>query len=267
MLRIEWITLYIALGALVGFMAGLLGAGGGGILVPLLTSMFTYQGMSTDNVVHVAVGTSLTCMIISSAASARAHASRGNVEWPIVRGMAPGIILGAFLITQGAANLESAFISLFFALFMALIAAQMFFVWHPKPSRKPPTLRGLISVGFGIGSVSALAAVGGGFLTVAYLGYKNVSMKSAVGTASAIGFAIAIAGTVGYVISGWSRTLSDPYTLGFIYLPAFVAISLTSSVVAPYGARCSHGLSEKFLKRIFALIALLLSIKMLMSFH
>ena len=129
MLSIEWIILYIALGVLVGFMAGLLGVGGGGILVPLLTSMFTYRGMSTDNVVHVAVGTSLTCMIISSVASVRAHASQGNVKWYIVRGMAPGIILGAFLITQVAANLKSAFISLFFAIFMALIAAQMFFAW------------------------------------------------------------------------------------------------------------------------------------------
>jgi len=92
---LEWILAYIALGTLVGFLAGLLGAGGGGILVPLLTSLFTSQGMNTDTVVHVALGTSLTCMVISSTASVRAHASHGNVEWRIVRGMAPGIIVGA----------------------------------------------------------------------------------------------------------------------------------------------------------------------------
>jgi uncharacterized membrane protein YfcA len=101
---IEWIMLYIVLGALIGFMAGLLGLGGGGILVPLLASIFTYQGISIDNAVHLALGTSLTCMIIFSTASIRAHASRGSVEWQAVRGLAPGIILGAFLATQLVAN-------------------------------------------------------------------------------------------------------------------------------------------------------------------
>lgn len=265
MLSLEWILLYMALGALVGFLAGLLGVGGGGILVPLLTSVFAHQGIDTDNAVHLALGTSLTCMIVSSTASVHAHASRGNVEWRIVRGMAPGIVLGAFWVTQVAAELESAFISLFFALFMALVAAQLVFPWQPKPSTKPMTLPGLIGVGVGIGAVSALAAVGGGFLTVAYLGYKKISMKRAVGTAAAIGFSIAIAGTVGYIISGWSQTLSDPYTLGFIYIPAFLAISVASFIAAPYGARCSIGLPENFLKQIFAVISLLLSIKMLVS--
>lgn len=127
-------------------------------------------------------------------------------------------------------------------------------------------MRGLSGVGVGIGAVSALAAVGGGFLTVAYLGYRNVAMKSAVGTASAIGFSIAISGTVGYMISGWTKTLSDPYTLGFVYLPAFLTLSIASSVAAPYGAHCSQGLPEKFLKKIFAIISLLLSVKMLISF-
>ena len=260
---IEWILLYMVLGALVGFMAGLLGVGGGGILVPLLVSIFTYQGMSADSVVHLALATSLTCMIISSTASIRAHASRRAVVWHVVGGMTPGIIFGAFLATQVAANVNSACIALFFALFMALVAGQMFLNWQPKPSQKPISFRGLIVAGVGIGSVSALAAVGGGFLTVAYLSYKNVAMKKAIGTSAAIGFPIAITGTVGYMMSGWSKTLNDPYTLGFIYIPAFLAISITSFIAAPYGARCSHSLPEVYLKKIFAVISLVLSIKML----
>jgi len=264
--NIEWIVLYIVLGAFVGFMAGFLGLGGGGILVPLLASIFIYQGMSVDSVVHLALGTSLACMIISSSASIRAHASRGAVLWQVVRGMALGIILGAFLTTQVAANINSTTIAIFFALFMALIAGQMFFNWQPKPSQKPTSFRGLIVAGVGIGSVSALAAVGGGFLTVAYLGYKNVDMKKAIGTTAAIGFPIAITGTVGYMMSGWSQTLSAPYTLGYIYVPAFLAISIASSITAPYGARCAHFLPEIYLKKIFAVISLALSIKMLVSF-
>jgi len=108
---IEWIMLYMVLGAVVGFMAGLLGLGGGGILVPHLASILTYQGINVDNVVYLTLGTSLTCMIISSTASIRAHAARGTVEWQVVRGLAPGIILGAFLATWVAAKVNSAYIS------------------------------------------------------------------------------------------------------------------------------------------------------------
>jgi len=266
MLGIGWILLYIALGSFVGFMGGLLGVGGGGILVPLLASILVYQGIGGDEVVHLALGTSLMCMIISSTASTRAHASQDAVVWKVVGGMAPGIILGALLSTQVAANLNSAYIALFFALFMALVAVQMFVNWKPKPSLKPITFRGLLPVGVAIGSISALAAVGGGFLTVTYLSYKKIGMKRAIGTSSAIGFPIAISGTIGYMISGWSKTLSEPYTIGFIYLPAFLAISITSSIAAPYGARCSHRLPEVYLKKIFAVISLILSLKMLLSF-
>ncbi len=177
---IEWILLYLVLGALVGFLAGLLGLGGGGILVPLLASIFTYQGISGDNAIHLALGTSLACMIISSTASIRAHASRGTVVWQVVGRMAPGIILGAILATQAAAHVNSVCIAIFFALFMALVAGQMFLNWQPKPSSKPATFRGLIAAGIGIGSVSVLAAVGGGFLAVAYLGYKNIRLPSRV---------------------------------------------------------------------------------------
>jgi uncharacterized membrane protein YfcA len=262
---IEWIMLYVLLGAFVGFMAGLLGVGGGGILVPLLAAIFTRQGFSADHVVHLALGTSLTCMIVSSTASMRAHAARGAIVWRVVVGMAPGIMVGAFLVTQIAAHINPVSITLFFALFMALVAGQMFLNWQPPPGRTPTTVPGLMTAGVGIGSVSALAAVGGGFLTVAYLGYKNVDMKKAVGTSAAIGFPIAIAGAVGYLISGWSATSGDPNTFGYVYVPAFLAIAVASSVAAPYGVRCSHGLPEAQLKKVFAIVSLLLSIAMLSS--
>jgi uncharacterized membrane protein YfcA len=261
----EWIAIYILLGSFVGFMAGLLGVGGGGILVPLLATILSYQGVSTDNVIHLALGTSLSCMVISSTASIRAHASRGTVVWQAFYGMAPGIILGAFLTTRIAVNVNSVYIALFFAFFMALIAVQMFLNWKPKASTTPMKLHNLFIAGLGIGSVSALAAVGGGFLAVTYLTYKNVTMKNAVGTSAAIGLPIAITGASGYMLSGWSKTLDVPYTFGFVYLPAFFAISLTSAITAKYGARISHNLPEAHLKKIFAVISLALSIKMLIS--
>lgn len=266
MLNIEWIMLYIALGTFVGFMSGLLGVGGGGLLVPLLASIFIYQGIATDSVVHLALATSLACMIISSASSVRAHATQGTVMWDVVKGMAPGIMVGAFMAAQIASKVNATYIAIFFALFMALVALQTFLKWQPKPSKTPGTLLGLIVAGIGIGSVSALAAVGGGFLTVVYLGYKNIDIKRAIGTSAAIGFPIAITGTIGYMINGWSTTLDKPYTFGFIYIPAFLAISIASAITAPYGACCSHTLPEAKLKKIFAIICLVLSVKMLVSF-
>jgi uncharacterized membrane protein YfcA len=267
MLSIEWILVYLTLGAFVGFMAGLLGVGGGGILVPLLVTIFSYQGLGEESVVHLALGTSLACMIISSSSSIYAHASRGTVVWKVVYGMAPGIIIGAFLVTHFAADVNSTYIAVFFALFMALVAAQMFVNWKPKPSQAPTKLQGLFIAGTSIGSISALAAVGGGFLAVTYLSYKNIDMKKAVGTSAAIGFPIAIAGTVGYMMSGWSKTLNDPNTFGYVYLPAFVVISIASFFAAPLGANYSANLPERQLKKIFAIVSLLLSVKMVFSIY
>lgn len=263
---IEWIVLYMVLGSFVGFMIGLLGLGGGGMLVPLLTFIFTMQGISADSVVHLALGTSLACMMISSTASIHSHASQSAVMWRVVGGMIPGITLGAWLTAHFAIKLNPVYIALFFALFMALVASQMFVNWQPKPSKKPATLRGLFAAGVGIGSVSALAATGGGFLSIAYLiSYKKMDIKAAIGTSAAIGFPIAVAGTAGYMMGGWSITSSDPYALGFVYMPAFLTITTTSAISAHYGARWTHRLPEAFLKKTLAIISLLLSIKMLAS--
>ena len=266
MTGLEWIALYILLGAFAGFMAGLLGVGGGGIVVPLLASLLAWQCIGGDKVLHLALGTALTCMIVTSASSLRAHAARGTVEWRVAATMAPGIMVGGFIISQLAASIDAGWISLFFALFMGLVAARMFSDWQPKPSQSPVTGAGLFSVGLGIGSFSALAAVGGGFLTIAYLVYNNITMKRAIGTSAAIGLPIAIAGTAGYMVSGWSATSTVPYTLGFVYVPAFIAISLASALAAPHGTRLSQHLPEKWLRRIFAVIALSLSIKMLVTY-
>lgn len=265
MLELEWIFFFLLLGTFVGFMAGLLGIGGGGILVPILTSIFLSQGIAIDNVVHLALGTSMASMVITTFSSFRSHNAKGGVVWKAVKGMVPGIILGTFFATFLASYLSSLFLGVFFALFMAFVSIQMFLNKKPKPSRELSRNTGLFIAGSGIGAISALVSIGGGSLTVPYLTWQNIEIKKAIGTSAAIGLPISIAGTIGYLINGWSSSSPNDYIFGYVYLPAVALISITSFITAPYGAQMAHKLPVSILKKIFAVLLVLLSIKMLIS--
>jgi len=265
MLGIEWILLFLLLGSFVGFMAGLLGIGGGGIMVPVLTTMFLIQGVPVEKVVHLALGTSMASIIVTSFSSLRAHHAKGGVIWKVVKGMAPGIILGTFLATFLASYMSSAYLAMFFAAFMAYVSAQMFLDKKPRPSRELAGNVGLFAAGSGIGAVSALVSIGGGALTVPFLIWQNIDAKKAIGTSAAIGLPISLAGTLGYLINGWSSSSPDTLTFGFVYLPAVLLISATSFFTAPLGARTAHALPVATLKKVFAVLLILLSIKMLSS--
>ncbi len=262
MLSLEWMLIYGSIGLSVGLIAGMLGVGGGGILVPLLAIVFRYQGFE-NHVVHYALGTAFACMIFSSLSSIRAHGARGNVMWKLFAILSSGILVGTFVTAYVTADIHSAYIAMFFTVFMAFMAAQMFLNWRPKPSNRPLKLWPLLLVGTGIGAFSAVAAVGGGFLTITYLNYKNITIKKAIGTSAAIGLPIAVAGTLGYLLSGWSETANNPYMLGFIHVPAFVVISITSALAAPVGAHFTDQLPDAHLKKALGVVCLLLSIKML----
>jgi uncharacterized membrane protein YfcA len=265
MLEPQWILMFLVLGSFVGFMAGLLGIGGGGILVPILTTMFLSHGIELDNVVHLALGTSMASMVITTFSSCRSHHAKGGVLWKAVKGMVLGIIIGTFLATFLASHLSSLFLGIFFALFMAFISIQMFLNKKPKPSRELSGNAGLFAAGSGIGAISALVSIGGGSLTVPYLVWQNIEIKKAIGTSAAIGLPIAIAGTLGYLINGWDFSSPDEYIFGYVYLPAVVLISITSFVTAPYGVKMAHRLPVGLLKKIFAVLLVILSIRMLFS--
>ena len=265
MLELEWILSFLVLGSFVGFMAGLLGIGGGGIMVPILTSIFLLQGVAVDNVVHLALGTSMASMVVTSYSSLRAHNSRGAVIWKVVKGMAMGILLGTFLATFLASYLSSLYLAIFFVFFMAFVSFQMFLNKQPNPSRSLAGRTGLFSAGSGIGAISALVSIGGGSLTVPYLTWQNVELKKSIGTSAAIGLPISIAGTLGYLVNGWGHSSVEAYTLGFVNLPAVLLISVTSFFMAPLGARFAHKLPVPILKKIFAVLLVILSIKMLIT--
>jgi len=262
-MALEWIAAYLALGALVGFFAGLLGVGGGGIMVPILTTMFAMQGFGHEHLVHMALGTSMAAIVITSISSLRAHHAHGAVRWDIVRGITPGVLIGTFAGTFVASRVPSAPLAVFFACFMAYVSLQMILNVKPKPSRELPGALGLAGVGGGIGIVSALVAIGGGSLSVPFMTWCNVKMQNAIGTSAAIGLPIALAGAAGYLINGWGGTGLPSWSVGYVYLPALVAISLVSTFTAPVGARLAHRLPVATLKKIFAAVLVLLSAKML----
>lgn len=262
-MSIEWIAAYLALGAFVGFFAGLLGVGGGGIMVPMLTTMFAMQGFPPEHMVHLALGTSMAAIVMTSVSSLRAHHAHGAVRWDIVRGIAPGVLIGTFLGTFVASSVPTRPLAIFFACFMAYVSMQMILNVKPKPSRELPGPLGLAGVGTGIGVVSALVAIGGGSLSVPFMTWCNVNMKNAIGTSAAIGLPIALAGAAGYLINGWATGGLPEWSVGYVFLPALVLISVVSTFTAPLGAKLAHRLPVAALKKIFAGVLMLLSAKML----
>ncbi|WP_374490226.1 sulfite exporter TauE/SafE family protein [Zoogloea sp.] len=262
-MEIEWLLAYLALGGFVGFFAGLLGVGGGGIMVPMLTTLFAAQSVPREHLVHLALGTSMAAIVMTSLSSLRAHHKHGAVRWDIVKGIAPGVLAGTFAGTFVASRVPTAPLAVFFACFMAYVSVQMILNVKPKPSRALPGPLGLAGVGGGIGLISALVAIGGGSLSVPFMTWCNVKMQNAIGTSAAIGLPIALAGALGYLINGWGAGNLPPGSVGYVYLPALVLLSVLSGVTAPIGARLAHRLPVATLKKIFAAVLVLLSLKML----
>ncbi|WP_243545485.1 sulfite exporter TauE/SafE family protein [Pseudodesulfovibrio tunisiensis] len=259
------IILYVALGGVAGILAGLLGIGGGLVIVPMLAFAFPAQGFAHEHIQHLALGTSLATIIFTSMSSVRAHHSRGAVDWKTFWRITPGIITGTYLGSVIAGSLSTNFLKGFFAIFLYFVAANMLLGAKPKGSRQLPGTAGIFGVGNGIGIFSALVGIGGGTLSVPFLSWCNVAMHTAIGTAAAIGLPIAISGTIGYIVSGWNATNLPDYTIGYIYLPALLGIIVTSTLTAPLGARLAHSLPVGKLKKIFAILLLVVATRMLIS--
>ncbi|QBY05904.1 sulfite exporter TauE/SafE family protein [Thalassotalea sp. HSM 43] len=264
-MALEYILAFLLLGGFVGVMAGLLGIGGGALMVPMLTSIFAVMGFANEVIVHLALGTSMACIIVTSMSSLTAHHKRGGVIWPIVKSMVPGILIGTFAATFVAAKTEPLYLALFFALFMSYVSLQMFINKQPKPEKSIGGQGELIAAGSGIGAISALVSIGGGTLTVPYLLWRNINITKAIGTSAACGLPIALAGTLGYILNGYNEAINLEYTFGFVYWPAVVLISLTSYFTAPIGVRLAHTLPVAMLKKVFAVFVVIISIKMVMT--
>ncbi len=254
----------LALGAVVGFLAGLLGVGGGMMLVPVMAWILTQRHVESGLAVKMAIATSMATILFTSLSSVRAHHRLGAVRWPVVRSMAPGIVGGGLLAGAGAFSvLKGQGLALLFAAFIGYTALQMLLDRKPRPGRELPGAWGLAGVGGAVGFVSALVGAGGAFLSVPFMTWCNVPPRQAVGTSSALGFPIAAASTVGYVLSGWNLPAALPGAAGYLYLPALAIVAATSVLFAPYGARTAQRINVAVLKRLFALLLLALAASML----
>ncbi|GAA3945367.1 sulfite exporter TauE/SafE family protein [Allohahella marinimesophila] len=254
---------YLAIGAIAGLLAGLFGIGGGLIIVPLLLLAFDMQNVSPDVSMHLAIGTSLATIMLTSMSSIKAHHAYKAVRWDLFRPMACGIVLGAVLGVFTASSLSGSALKLIIGLFALAVAAKMLTGFQPAPTRVVPRWPGLAGGGAFIGWGSAIFGIGGGTLTVPWLVWHNVRMQDAVATSAACGLPIAIAGALTNVVAGWNEPDLPNFALGFVYLPAFFGIVLTSMVTAKAGARLAHRLPAKLLSRLFACLLIVVGLRLL----
>ncbi|QLI81772.1 sulfite exporter TauE/SafE family protein [Chitinibacter fontanus] len=253
----------LSVGLIAGFLAGLLGVGGGLVIVPALLAVFQFAGIAPELHQHLALATSLATIAFTGFASVRAHHAKGAVRWDVVRQITPGILLGTFVGAQIAGLISTRGLQWIFVAFAYFVAAQMLLDFKPKASRQLPKMGSMLGMGGVIGMVSSWVGIGGGSLSVPFMSACNVPVKTAIGTSSAIGVPIALAGTAGYIYSGMGIASLPAYTLGYVYIPALAGIVIASFPMAKLGAAAAHRLPVPILKKCFAALLILLASKML----
>ncbi|MEG0197497.1 MAG: sulfite exporter TauE/SafE family protein [Acinetobacter sp.] len=248
------LIIYLLIGAIAGFTAGLFGVGGGLIIVPILYIVFTQMNYDPNVIMHIAVGTSLATIIVTSISSVTAHHKKGAVLWQVFRNLAPGLVLGSFL-GAGVADLMSGqHLQLLIGVFAVWMAYKMFRGAHAviDPNRHLPSAALQFAAGGGIGVASAIFGIGGGSLTVPFLNRHGVVMQKAVATSAACGLPIAVAGAIGFMWFGAREHIDVPNTIGYVHIYAFLGISTMSFITAKFGAKVAHRLSAAMLKKCFA---------------
>jgi len=263
---VAWMLAYLATGAFVGFLAGLLGIGGGMTLVPVLAAMFSAQQFAPEHTVHLALGTGMASIMFTSSSSVRAHHRLGGVNWALVRRMGPGMVAGTLLATALSGWVPQRALALAFAAIVYVGATQILLGRKPSAGRSLPGRPALVAIGLLIGVVCGLVSAGGAFMTVPFMLFCGVAMTTAIGTGAALGVPVAVVGTIGFVFSGWGVSELPPLALGFVYGPALVGIVAGSVLTAPIGARAAHRLPVAMLRRIFTGLLYALATKMLWTY-
>ncbi|MGL4516100.1 sulfite exporter TauE/SafE family protein [Shewanella sp.] len=255
----------LVLGGFVGFMAGLLGIGGGLIVVPALLYILPWVGITSSQLPHIAIATSLAAIILTSISSARAHHQRGNIPWALFKPMLPGLLLGAMASGFIAERIAAETLQQGFAIFIMLMTLQMAFPFKASSERKLPHGALLFVAAAAIAVLAGLTGIGGGVLVVPFLTFYGLQMRQAVGFSAAMGFFISLSGTLGYVIAGMNAPDLPLGSVGFIYLPALLGLIMTSIFMAPFGVKAASTWPTPVLKKIFALMLLCVGLKLMFS--
>jgi uncharacterized protein len=259
------IAVFLSLGAVAGLTAGLFGIGGGLIIVPTLLWVFRRHGMDESIVMHLAIGTSLATIIVTSISSIYAHNKRKAVQWGLFVMLTPGIVLGAWLGAATADLLSSVWLQRVFALFVVLVALYLVLDVNFGSSRTIPGKVGMSLAGAVIGMISSIVGIGGGSMTVPYLHWNGVDIRNAVATSSACGFSIALAGTIGFVVAGWGEGSLPVGSTGYVYWTAMPWIVVTTFLFAPLGARLAHRMPTRTLRRLFAVLLFIVGVRLMLN--
>ena len=248
------LAIYLFFGTIAGVFAGLLGVGGGTILVPILDFTLDMQKVSPAFAHHMALGTSMASIMFTSLSSARSHNKRGTVRWDVVKIMTPGLLAGTFLGSFVVSEIPTKPLKIIFATFLLYVAVQMILDFKPKASRQLPGIIGMTLYAVFVGVTSSFIGIGGGSLIIPFLVMCNMNMINVIGISAALGFPIALAGSLGFIVNGMGTPDLPPYSLGFVYLPALAGLVVASMLAAPLGVRLSHALPVKTLKRFFGCV-------------
>lgn len=264
--ELQWILYYLILGLFVGYFSGLLGIGGGLLMVPVLVFLFGAQNFPAENILHLALGTSMATILFTSLSSTWQHHAHRAVNWGMVRFITPGILLGTAIGALIVGYVGTFYLSIFFVLFVYFAAAQMFIGAKPDATRDHQARIDATVAGMLIGAVSSVVSIGGGVLSVPYLVWHKLPLRNAIATSAALGFPIACGGTLGYIANGYLRGVDLPaYSLGYVYLPVLLWLVIGTMVTAPLGAKATHRLPVNLLRKIFALLLFVLASQMLLK--
>lgn len=259
-------AILIGTGAVAGVLAGLLGVGGGIVIVPVLFNLFPFLGIDESVRMHLAVGTSLATIIPTSIMSARAHDRRGSLDRALLKSWGPAVFAGVVAGTVLGAGARGEVLTAVFAVVALAVAANMAFrregmvVADSLPAGLKRHLMGLV-----VGGFSVVMGIGGGTLSVPILTAFSYPIRRAVGTAAALGFVIAVPGTIGFILAGLGVPDRPPGSLGYVNLIGFGLIVPATMLTAPLGARIAHAISPPLLRKAFALFLLLTSLRMFSS--
>ncbi len=257
---------FVIAGAFAGVCAGLFGVGGGMVIVPVLVWIFTAYHFSPEVVTHLAVGTSLATIVVTSISSLTAHNKRGGVRWDIWRNMALGLVIGSIVGAGVADKIDGDSLQAIIGVGALLIALKMLFFSNKEHINKPLTPPSVqFGAGTGIGLASSIFGIGGGSLTVPFLNWAGLSMKQSVGTAAACGLPIALAGAAGFAWFGKDMTNLPEGTIGFVHITGFLCISVASFITAKIGAKLAHQLPALMLKRAFGILLLFAGSQLLLN--